>query len=204
MQKLAIWQASVPGARTDWVFEKPRGHTGVDRKCAAGTPVRAMADGRVKSTGSEVVMGYGKYAQHVTLSLPGGIEQFTAHLARVTVRPGRRVKRNQVIGYSSNLYPHETLARSPLARDRLIDPIEWIAHNNAKAIAERRKRVRRIYLKYTGLPMLPVHRDLWVRRIMYQDVSWIEYQRRVRRSFAARAYRALFNAPQPVRDLPTV
>ena len=69
-------------------------HTGTDFAAAWGTPVHAMADGRVARAGWS-----GGYGQMVVLTHPGDLGSGYAHLSQLAVSPGDRVSRGQVIGY---------------------------------------------------------------------------------------------------------
>ena len=68
-------------------------HSGVDISIPQGTPVVASADGIVKFSGRKG--GYGKIVQ---IQHPNGKETRYAHLSKVDVLPGRKVKRGQRIG----------------------------------------------------------------------------------------------------------
>ena len=70
-----------------------RMHEGIDFGAPAGTPIRAAAPGRVRAAGWE--SGYGRTT---VLAHAGGLQTKYAHQSRITVRPGQRVRRGQVIG----------------------------------------------------------------------------------------------------------
>ena len=69
-------------------------HTGVDISAPAGTPIRATADGVVKS--ADIESGYGR---EVILDNGHGIETCFAHMSGFAVMEGQSVVRGQVIGY---------------------------------------------------------------------------------------------------------
>ena len=69
-------------------------HTGVDISAPAGTPIRATADGVVKS--ADIESGYGR---EVVLDNGHGIETCFAHMSGFAVMEGQSVVRGQVIGY---------------------------------------------------------------------------------------------------------
>ena len=73
-------------------------HEGVDIACKDGTPVHAMTDG--------VVRGVGIWGKAFGIFSPvikhGQSYVVYAHLSRVAVKTGQRVKRGQVIGYSGH------------------------------------------------------------------------------------------------------
>ena len=84
------------GQREDPVLRNGEGefHAGVDISAPAGTPVRATAEGTVKS--AEVANGYGR---EVVLDHGHGLETCYAHLSGFAVMAGETVIRGQVIGY---------------------------------------------------------------------------------------------------------
>jgi hypothetical protein len=74
---------------------KPGFHHGIDYKTPVGTNITAMADGIVSYVGNDKA-GYGNY---VTID-HGAVSTRYAHLSKVLVRKGQRVKRGEVIGKS--------------------------------------------------------------------------------------------------------
>jgi murein DD-endopeptidase MepM/ murein hydrolase activator NlpD len=84
------------GEREDPVKGNGEGefHTGVDISAPVGTPIRATADGIVKS--ADIASGYGR---EVILDNGHGIETCYAHMSGFAVMAGQSVVRGQVIGY---------------------------------------------------------------------------------------------------------
>ena len=84
------------GQREDPVLHNGEGefHTGIDISAPTGTPVRATADGTVKS--AAVQNGYGR---EVILDNGNGLETCYAHMSGFAVMAGQNVVRGQVIGY---------------------------------------------------------------------------------------------------------
>jgi murein DD-endopeptidase MepM/ murein hydrolase activator NlpD len=84
------------GQREDPVTGNGEGefHTGIDISAPMGTPIRATADGTVKSAGME--SGYGR---EVILDHGHGLETCYAHMSGFAVMAGQTVIRGQVIGY---------------------------------------------------------------------------------------------------------
>ncbi len=75
-------------------------HNGIDYGVAEGTPVKAAADGTVKTvTTSTLTKGYGL---HIVLQHGGGWTTIYAHLSRAVVGDGDSVTKGQVIGYSGS------------------------------------------------------------------------------------------------------
>lgn len=73
-------------------------HTGVDYACPVGTPVYASIDGTISIPAYDQA-GYGRY---VRLDHSSDLACLYAHLDRVVVAHGTRVKRGQLIAYSGN------------------------------------------------------------------------------------------------------
>jgi len=88
-----FWMSSFFGrrkiARGKWTF-----HSGLDMAAIKGTPIRAVAEGRVLEAGDSN-NGYGNM---VLLAHANGFKTRYAHLDHVGVRYGHTVKRGQIIG----------------------------------------------------------------------------------------------------------
>ena len=84
------------GQREDPITGNGEGefHTGIDISAPIGTPIRAAADGTVKS--AQMVNGYGR---EVVLDHGGNVETCYAHMSGFAVVAGQPVVRGQVIGY---------------------------------------------------------------------------------------------------------
>ena len=85
------------GSRTDPLTHGHGNHQGVDIAAAPGQPVHASADGIVMMTG--VQGGYGKA---VFLAHGYGLTTRYGHLSAISVKPGQRVKRGDVVGRVGN------------------------------------------------------------------------------------------------------
>jgi len=97
----SLWPVMGPirsgfGQREDPVTGNGEGefHTGIDISAPIGTPIRATADGVVKS--AEFSNGYGR---EVILDHGNGLETCYAHMSGFAVLAGQHVVRGQVIGY---------------------------------------------------------------------------------------------------------
>ncbi|MFQ6607267.1 MAG: M23 family metallopeptidase [Fidelibacterota bacterium] len=75
-------------------FTKERGfHYGLDISANRGTPIYASADGKI------VLASYhGSYGKTVKINHGHGYQSLYAHLNKVYVRPGQKIKRGDVIG----------------------------------------------------------------------------------------------------------
>ena len=71
-------------------------HAGIDIGMLKTLRLKAVGSGVVKKTGH--VPGYAGYGNVVLLALPGGYTALYAHLSRVGVQPGQRVRRGQRLG----------------------------------------------------------------------------------------------------------
>jgi murein DD-endopeptidase MepM/ murein hydrolase activator NlpD len=97
----SLWPVTGPirssfGQREDPVTGNGEGefHTGIDISAPMGTPIRATADGTVKSAAME--NGYGR---EVIIDHGHNLETCYAHMSGFTVMAGQSVVRGQVIGY---------------------------------------------------------------------------------------------------------
>ena len=91
-----VWPAS--GTVTSQ-FGEWRGnhrHDGIDIGMLRTLRLRAVTKGVVRRTG--YVPGYAGYGNVVLLALPGGYTALYAHLSRVAVKPGQRVRKGQRLG----------------------------------------------------------------------------------------------------------
>ena len=90
--------ASGFGMRMHPIYKVMRMHKGTDFSVPTGTPVYSTGDGEVISTFTKF-NGYGKY---IKIQHGFGYQTLYAHLSQFLVRPGQKVKRGQIIGYSGN------------------------------------------------------------------------------------------------------
>ncbi|MDP8225375.1 MAG: peptidoglycan DD-metalloendopeptidase family protein [Candidatus Lernaella stagnicola] len=81
------------GMRRHPILGRRMMHNGVDYGAPVGTPVWAVADGKVTSAGSAGAAG-----RMVKISHPGGYVTMYLHLSRIQVRSGQRVRQRQMIG----------------------------------------------------------------------------------------------------------
>lgn len=85
------------GSRYHPILHRRRMHTGVDLSARKGTPIYATADGSVQSAGR--TKGFGGYGIVVLLNHGYGFHTLYAHMNDVSVRPGQKVRRGQLIGH---------------------------------------------------------------------------------------------------------
>jgi murein DD-endopeptidase MepM/ murein hydrolase activator NlpD len=78
-------------------------HNGVDFRASTGTPVVAMADGKVLGVGDTdktcVGASFGKF---VFIEYTNGLSSTYGHLSLIKVKEGQNIKRGQVVAYSGN------------------------------------------------------------------------------------------------------
>ena len=82
------------GQRRHPILGYRRMHSGLDFKASYATPIYAVTDGTVQFAGRN-----GGYGNYVKLSHGGGVATGYAHMSRIAVSSGSRVRRGQVIGY---------------------------------------------------------------------------------------------------------
>lgn len=81
------------GRRTHPILGYSKQHKGVDFGASTGTPVRAAGDGIVVRASY-----WGHYGNYIMIKHNGEYSTAYAHLSRMKVKVGQRVKQNQVIG----------------------------------------------------------------------------------------------------------
>jgi murein DD-endopeptidase MepM/ murein hydrolase activator NlpD len=81
------------GRRIDPIYGSWRSHQGIDYLAGYGTPVYAVANGKVSSSGWN-----GGYGNTIDVKHPSGLTTQYAHLSSIGVRRGQTVRRGQVIG----------------------------------------------------------------------------------------------------------
>lgn len=89
--------ASGFGYRIHPIYRVARMHTGLDFAAPIGTEIYATGDGVVKSPD-----GGSGYGLHIVLDHGFGYQTLYAHMSRLAVTPGTKVKRGQIIGYVGN------------------------------------------------------------------------------------------------------
>lgn len=87
-------QTSSFGMRRHPLLGYSRFHKGIDYGAASGTPIMAASDGTVVFSG-----WHGGHGNYVKLNHAGGLATAYAHMSRIAVRNGARVRQGQVIGY---------------------------------------------------------------------------------------------------------
>lgn len=101
------------------ILKKKRPHLGVDYGAPRGTPIRAIGAGVVRYSGKR-----GGYGNFVKIDHEGPYHTHYAHLHKIKVRNGQRVKQGQVIGTvgSTGLATGPHLHFEFLSSGRHVDP----------------------------------------------------------------------------------
>jgi murein DD-endopeptidase MepM/ murein hydrolase activator NlpD len=117
----------------------PEFHPGVDLSADYGTPVHAAADGIVLSAGWD-----GGYGVKVAVDHQNGYQTWYAHLSRVAVAPGERVRKGETIAYvgatGEATGPH--LHYQIMLDGRAIDPAPYLNGVPARVLATLPSAVR--------------------------------------------------------------
>lgn len=82
------------GMRRHPILRYKRMHSGLDFGGGYGAPIYAVTDGTVTYAGRK-----GGFGNYVKLRHSGGLASGYAHMSRIAVRNGRRVRKGQIIGY---------------------------------------------------------------------------------------------------------
>ena len=138
------------------ILHRYRPHLGVDWGAKRGTPLYAVADGRVIYAGW--MRGYGKV---VKIDHGGGFVTLYAHQSRIKVRRGSYVKKGQVIGYvgstgrSTGPHLHFGLYRN----GRAVNPLKYLGKSSrvatVRTITTRHKKMKTYTLVKTKTVPIP-------------------------------------------------
>jgi len=94
------------GMRIDPVYKTPVFHAGMDFAAPKGAKVYATADGKVQSIDTKSR----KYGNYITINHGYGYKTLYAHLSKISVKSGQKIKRGDVIGYvgdtGKSISPH--------------------------------------------------------------------------------------------------
>lgn len=90
--------ASSFGMRIHPFYKVLKMHTGMDFTAPSGTEIYSTGDGSVK----KIEYAQRGYGYHVVIDHGFGYETLYAHMGKITVRLGQKVKRGTVIGYVGN------------------------------------------------------------------------------------------------------
>lgn len=127
------------GLRRHPILGYRRMHSGVDFSAGYGSPIYAASDGSVTYAGRKG--GYGKF---VKLNHSGSLATGYAHMSRISVRSGQRVRRGQIIGYvgSTGLSTGPHLHYELYRNGRAINPLSVRFTTRAELSGEQLARFR--------------------------------------------------------------
>ena len=91
--------ASGYGRRIHPIYKVRKMHWGMDFSAKTGTPIFATGDGKISNDRKIGGSGYGKY---IVIDHGYGYQTLYAHMSKLAVRKGQRVKRGDVFGYVGN------------------------------------------------------------------------------------------------------
>lgn len=86
------------GYRTDPFYKVTKFHEGIDFTAPVGTEIYATGDGVVKT----IEYSRRGYGNMIIINHGFGYETVYAHLSKVNIKPGQKVKRGQIIGFVGN------------------------------------------------------------------------------------------------------
>lgn len=113
------------GIRIHPFYKTAHMHTGIDFLVKTGTPIYATGDGQVID---EKPGGYGIVC---VIDHGFGFKTLYAHMSRMIVKPGQKVKRGQVIGYVGNTGistgPH--LHYEVIKNNKKVNPVNYFFHD---------------------------------------------------------------------------
>ena len=89
---------SLYGYRTDPFYKVVKFHEGIDFTAAVGTPIYATGDGVI----TEAEYNSGGYGNKIIVNHGYSYETVYAHLSKIKVKVGQKVKRGEVIGLMGN------------------------------------------------------------------------------------------------------
>lgn len=126
------------GKRLNPITKTHKHHAGIDFKADIGTPVRSTADGTVSAVENRG-SGMGRY---VTIRHGFGYSTTYACLSKVSVRPGQRVKRGDIIAESGNsgLSKGPHLHYEVHKNGKPVDPIDFLSYSMQPAEFEIAKK----------------------------------------------------------------
>lgn len=115
--------ASGFGYRIHPIYKTVKFHEGMDFTAPVGTEIYATGDGVIEEANAE---GRG-FGNHVIINHGFGYQTLYAHMSRMKVRNGQKVKRGQVIGYvgSTGLSTAPHLHYEVHKNKRVLNPINY-------------------------------------------------------------------------------
>ena len=127
------------GMRTHPVLRKRKRHSGVDLAAPTGTPIYATADGIVERADR-----FSSYGLYVSIDHGADLETRYAHMSRIAVSAGERVRKGDVIGFvgstGRSTGPH--LHYEVRVDGKAVNPIPYMVETDVQiAMEDDRRRV---------------------------------------------------------------
>ncbi len=123
------YMSSGYGNRTHPVLGGRRKHNGVDIAAPTGTPIYATADGMVSRAG-----WFSSYGKYIAIEHGANMQTRFAHLSRIAVADGERVRKGDLIGYvgstGRSTGPH--LHYEVRIGGKSVDPTQYMDETNAR------------------------------------------------------------------------
>ncbi len=141
-----IWPVTGPissifGLRRFFNGQERRPHNGLDIAVPEGTPIKAAADGTVIDAGNFFFSGNMIFINHGE-----GIISLYAHLSKINVKPGDKVKQGDIIGEVGHTGratgPH--LHFAVIANQVLIDPVLMLPKKITNTQSQRKKTNKKL------------------------------------------------------------
>ncbi|TMM48324.1 M23 family metallopeptidase [Qipengyuania marisflavi] len=117
------------GMRTHPVLGTRRSHKGVDLSAPTGTPIYATADGLVSKAAP-----FSSYGNYVSIEHGANLQTRYAHMSRIAVSSGSRVKKGDIIGYvgstGRSTGPH--LHYEVRINGKAVNPVPYMVESQAQ------------------------------------------------------------------------
>lgn len=109
---------------------KNKTHRGLDFRCTKGTPVVAYRDGIIQLAGEHEALGNRIWLYCDVPKEKKAVRVLYAHLAKISVQPGQRVKEGEILGLSGDTGradgPHLHFEVRELPEDMSIRPLFYL------------------------------------------------------------------------------
>lgn len=168
------------GMRRHPVLGYRRMHSGLDFRARTGTPIVAVADGRVSSAGRA-----GGCGNAVRLNHAGGLATRYCHMSRMAVSAGDQVRRGQIIGYAgaTGLVTGPHLHYEMYRNGQAIDPASVRFVNRAQLsgqqLADFREQLVRLQMVEAGAALVDLAPDPSLTEEPVREIDRIENRQRV-------------------------
>jgi murein DD-endopeptidase MepM/ murein hydrolase activator NlpD len=180
LQPVAGGITSRYGMRRHPILGYTRMHAGLDFRASYGTPIYAVTDGVVSFAGR-----HGGHGNYVRLNHEGGLGTGYAHMSRIAVGSGQRVRRGQVIGYvgSTGLSTGPHLHYEMYRGGRTVDPssVRFVtrAQLSGTELANFRARLDVLQRVQPGAALAPLAPDPAMESEPVREIDRLDNRRQV-------------------------